>query len=119
MVGKNLLTTTKSIVLCLLLAFAGPAWCVDTDQDGLSDSDEALLGTDPQNPDTDGDAIIDGWEVQLGDDPLSPRYSLVSNSWNYLNVDYFSPEPAQLSKIMTIIFVSQMTTRQTARAGPL
>lgn len=36
---------------------------VDTDGDGLNDADEALLGTDPDNPDTDGDGINDGDEV--------------------------------------------------------
>lgn len=43
---------------------------VDTDGDGLLDSDEALLGTDPNNPDTDGDGITDGQEVALGTNPL-------------------------------------------------
>jgi len=35
----------------------------DSDGDGLSDADEALVyGTDPQNADTDGDGILDGAE---------------------------------------------------------
>lgn len=33
---------------------------VDTDGDGLLDSEEASLGTDPNNPDTDGDGTLDG-----------------------------------------------------------
>ena len=45
----------------------------DLDADGLTDSDEAGLGTDPANPDTDGDGLDDGLEVlTLGTDPLSP-----------------------------------------------
>ena len=40
-----------------------PLLNVDTDGDGLLDQDEALIGTDPQNPDTDGDGITDGHEV--------------------------------------------------------
>jgi hypothetical protein len=32
----------------------------DTDCDGLSDTDEATFGTDPNNPDSDGDSIKDG-----------------------------------------------------------
>jgi hypothetical protein len=32
----------------------------DPDSDGLSDTEEAVLGTDPNNPDTDGDGILDG-----------------------------------------------------------
>lgn len=35
----------------------------DSDRDGLTDAEEATLGTDPTNPDTDGDALLDGWEV--------------------------------------------------------
>ena len=42
----------------------------DTDGDGLSDDDEALLGTDPDKGDSDGDGVLDGLEVDLGLDPL-------------------------------------------------
>jgi len=35
----------------------------DRDQDGLSDAQEAVVGTDPDNPDTDGDGLLDGEEV--------------------------------------------------------
>lgn len=35
----------------------------DSDGDGLTDDEEAALGTDPHNPDTDGDGLLDGWEV--------------------------------------------------------
>ena len=44
----------------------------DTDADGLSDSQEAILGTDPTNSDTDGDGINDGDEVGM-DGVLSPQ----------------------------------------------
>jgi len=44
----------------------------DTDDDGLSDGDEVALGTDPLNPDTDGDGLSDGEEILLGTDPLVP-----------------------------------------------
>ncbi len=51
----------------------------DTDGDGLSDSDEVNIhGTDPLNPDTDGDGLTDGFEVQaasFGYNPLSPNTS--------------------------------------------
>ncbi|MGB5270632.1 MAG: gliding motility-associated C-terminal domain-containing protein, partial [Eudoraea sp.] len=43
---------------------------VDTDNDGLTDGEEATLGTDPNNPDTDGDTINDGDEVMNSTDPL-------------------------------------------------
>ena len=45
---------------------------VDTDGDGLSDSYEAGIGTDPNNADSDNDALSDGEEVNIyGTDPLA------------------------------------------------
>ena len=42
----------------------------DIDGDGLSDAQEALIGTLPDNPDTDGDGLLDGQEVlTLGTSP--------------------------------------------------
>lgn len=41
----------------------------DSDEDGLRDWEESLIGTDPQNPDTDGDKTSDGDEVSLNRDP--------------------------------------------------
>ncbi|MCL2634454.1 MAG: thrombospondin type 3 repeat-containing protein [Oscillospiraceae bacterium] len=44
---------------------------IDSDEDGLPDIYELILGTDPFNPDTDGDGLPDGYEVfVLGTDPL-------------------------------------------------
>ncbi len=37
---------------------------IDSDGDGITDREEALLGTDPFNPDTDGDGLGDGDEVR-------------------------------------------------------
>ncbi len=46
---------------------------IDSDGDGLLDSEEATLGTDPFNPDTDGDGLSDGEEVRAQKtDPLNP-----------------------------------------------
>jgi Tol biopolymer transport system component len=45
----------------------------DNDGDGLTNSQEWELGTNPEDPDTDGDALWDGEEVQeFGTDPLKP-----------------------------------------------
>lgn len=45
----------------------------DTDNDGLTDRDEVkVFKTDPNNPDTDGDSFIDGKEVKSGYDPKGP-----------------------------------------------
>jgi len=44
----------------------------DSDQDGLSNDEEALYKTDPIKKDTDGDGYSDGIEVGSGYDPLKP-----------------------------------------------
>jgi hypothetical protein len=44
----------------------------DADGDGLTNDEEAEIGSDPDNPDTDGDGLIDGEEVFLGTDPTNP-----------------------------------------------
>lgn len=45
----------------------------DSDGDGLSDEEEARIGTDPKNPDTDGDGLLDGEEVETyKTDPKNP-----------------------------------------------
>ena len=43
----------------------------DADQDGLTDAEEADLGTDPSNPDSDDDGQGDSLEVLAGTDPLN------------------------------------------------
>ena len=42
---------------------------IDSDSDGLTDDQEAELGTDPNNADTDGDGVNDGLELNLETDP--------------------------------------------------
>ncbi len=44
-------------------------WENDRDGDGLCDSEESALGTDPDDPDSDGDLFPDGFETDLGSDP--------------------------------------------------
>jgi hypothetical protein len=43
---------------------------LDDDNDGLSDGEEQLAGTDPLYPDSDGDGLLDGFESENGLDPL-------------------------------------------------
>jgi hypothetical protein len=45
---------------------------VDTDDDGLTDAEEADLGTDPNNLDTDGDLLYDGGEFVYDTDIFDP-----------------------------------------------
>ena len=52
--------------------FSGKNIFQDADQDGLTNEEEQLYGTDPQKADTDGDSYSDGAEVRSGYDPLKP-----------------------------------------------
>ena len=45
----------------------------DDDNDGLTDTEEASLGTNPLVADTDGDGFDDGAEVAAGTDPNDPQ----------------------------------------------
>jgi hypothetical protein len=51
---------------------AAAAGLQDSDGDGLTNAQEAALGTNPNDPDTDDDALFDGDEVRLGTNPLNP-----------------------------------------------
>jgi hypothetical protein len=53
------------------VAVRAGAQVVDSDGDGLSDDEEAVLHTDPTLRDTDGDGLGDGIEVKMGLDPLT------------------------------------------------
>jgi thiol-disulfide isomerase/thioredoxin len=60
----------RKVALSFVAATAlGLVGCVDSDGDGLSNSEENKLGTDPDVADTDGDGLLDGEEVELGIDP--------------------------------------------------
>ncbi len=53
-------TTLASACAALILGTTAPAYATsDTDGDGIPDSAEALMHTDPQQPDTDGDGVND------------------------------------------------------------
>lgn len=47
---------------------------IDSDKDGLTDAEERIYGTDPNNPDTDADGMSDGKEVKRGRNPLGQGY---------------------------------------------
>ena len=45
----------------------------DSDNDGIPDSVEARIGSNPRSPDSDGDGLPDGWERQHGLDPSNAQ----------------------------------------------
>lgn len=65
--------TARHLIVANLNARPGKGGPVaDSDADGLTDPEEADLGTDPGNPDSDADGITDLVEVLVAFDPLSP-----------------------------------------------
>lgn len=77
LLGLNLTGLSAPLKLKTVVAFNRNAMSragrilVDSDGDGLSDEDEAALGTNPANADTDGDGLKDGIEVRASMDPLT------------------------------------------------
>ncbi len=55
----------------------------DTDGDGLGDLDEQTYGTHPRNPDSDGDTYLDGDEVEEGSDPTDEEVRIYEGYWPY------------------------------------
>jgi hypothetical protein len=56
---------------------------VDSDQDGLTDEEEAEIGTDPLKKDTDADNYWDLWEINEGTDPLDVDSRIYTGYWPY------------------------------------
>lgn len=78
----------------------------DSDHDGLSNEDEARLGTDPLNPDTDDDGLLDGWEVgtfrdldmkALGCDPRHADVICLVSRFTDLKEDLLKSEFAKVT----------------------
>jgi len=56
--ARKLLAVAVTAFLCA--GCSGEEIGLDSDGDGLTDSQEVAFGTDPNNPDTDGDGLLDG-----------------------------------------------------------
>ena len=83
-------STTSSTTTSTTTTTVAPT---DTDNDGLSDADESIIGSDPNNPDTDGDAIDDGAEVNdYGTSPLLED-SDVDGIGDYAELDVYGTDP--------------------------
>jgi Bacterial TSP3 repeat len=89
--------SAEPVIDSVTVTFAAP----DSDNDGLTDSEEALLGTDPNQPDSDSDGLSDGDEVNIYatlpletdsdsdgmDDFYEVTYSLNPNDASDANID--------------------------------
>ena len=64
-------TTATSTGNVVVDANMPPATTADADNDGLTDSEEGVIGARFDNPDSDGDSHPDGTEITNGYDPLS------------------------------------------------
>lgn len=78
---KNINYTFAILVCLIILSFSFFASAqnnsnsnifLDSDQDGLTDQEERLYGTDPQKNDSDNDGYSDGTEIKSGYNPLKP-----------------------------------------------
>ena len=62
----------------------------DEDEDGLTNLQEYLEGTDPASPDSDGDGMTDGWEVEYGLKPMDRSDALSdADGDSYSNLEEF------------------------------
>jgi hypothetical protein len=55
---------------------------LDSDNDGLTNSQEFMLGTAPDKADTDGDGMSDRWEVTHGLNPIDPSDAALDRDGN-------------------------------------
>jgi len=78
---------------------------VDSDSDGLTDLQEAWVGTDPNNPDTDYDGAVDGLEVVSGTDPKSPASAVPVwlGRWRFDNTNSWACDDGQCPMLATNI----------------
>jgi hypothetical protein len=87
----------------------------DSDNDGLTDEVERLIGTDPFNPDTDGDGMNDADEIRAGRNPLGPgnfRDWFVPHAGNNYHPHALHPKrvmfyavSAVAMKVLVVLFV--------------
>src|SRR5690606_6901565 len=84
---QTIIAATATIDAATRMAIT-PTPGADRDNDGLSDAQEALLGTDPDNPDSDGDGLLDGDEVLVhGCNPLlRDTDGDFLNDWDEVNI---------------------------------
>lgn len=99
----------------------------DTDSDGLTDVEEAIYGTDINDPDTDADGYTDGEEVAGGYNPLGEGkltvYETYTNSEYGFSLDYPStwtktePNYDSTAEIVNLLYL--LTPEDAADEGGL
>ncbi len=94
--GYKLKPVVAVLIATLAIATAGPLLAAtDSDGDGIPDTAEPLIHTDPQNPDTDGDGVNDLKDKNpvFAKNPISPAgvatpfvisEALVENNYDYV-----------------------------------
>lgn len=84
---QTIVAATATIDAATRLALT-PTTTADSDGDGLSDEQEATLGTSPEDPDSDGDGLFDGPEaLQHGCDPTQrDSDGDFLNDWDEINL---------------------------------
>lgn len=73
-----------------LQLYRQPGDTTDSDSDGLTDSQEIVLGTNPNNADTDGDGVNDYLEVLRGRNPLTSGV-ITDTSNTTLKLELYTP----------------------------
>lgn len=69
-IGSSSATISKNNNQISISQIAKDTSAIDSDNDGLSDWEESIYGTNINNPDSDGDGYLDGEEIISGRDPL-------------------------------------------------
>jgi hypothetical protein len=95
---------------------------LDSDNDGLSDCEEALLGTSSINADSDGDGLPDYLEIRYGLNPLDPSDARLNPSGdgisNYQKVKMNLPIPEYATPTIAALGYQYSITPVSTSSGP-
>lgn len=89
-----------------------PPPTIDSDNDGLTDATEPLLGADPDKVDTDGDSYADGLEVNSDYDPAVGNSAKLKNS-SYISI--YANTRFGYSLLYPKVWTARATDQETAQ----